>query len=170
MICREARRLAETLRQSALDPGPASVRLYNQMSARSWESIRDFLAIHYRFNTRLDTPFWRACRSDVDLCGASEIIDYYREEGPNEWGLNLTQVSMPPFGFLPDAFYCVLLGQRVPYRRQVVPSPSEAQFLAGLRSHHAGIAARAFTAEQVIEQLRQSYPGWDSASFAKALF
>lgn len=170
MICREARRLVETLRQSGSDPGPASIRMYNEMSCLSWESIRDFLAIHYRFNTRLDTPFWRACRADVDLCGATPIVEYYQEEGPNEWGLNLTQLSMPTFGFLPDSFYCVLLGQRVPFRRSVAATPSESAFLADLRAHHAAIAAQAFTAEQVMDQLRHPYPGWDSPSFAKSLF
>lgn len=170
MICREARRLVETLRQSDFDPGPASVQLYNEMSARSWESVRDFLAVHYRFNTRLDTPFWRACRADVDLCGAEPLVEYYREEGPNEWGLNLTQLGMPPFGFLPDAFYCVLLGQRVPYRRAVAPTDAEARFLAELRAHHADVAARAFPAEAVIRRLAEPCPGWDCASFAKSLF
>jgi tryptophan halogenase len=169
MICREARRLVETLRQSDSQPGAASIRMYNAMSQRSWESIRDFLSIHYRFNTRLDTPFWRACRADVEIGGAAELVDYYHEEGPNEWGLNLTQLSMPPFGFLPDAYYCVLLGQRVPYRRMVAPSETEARYLAELRAHHAAMAARAFSPEQGIEILRHPYPGWDSASFAKML-
>ena len=31
------------------------------------DMLRWFLAAHYRFNRRLDTPFWRAARADVAL-------------------------------------------------------------------------------------------------------
>ena len=117
VISHDVRRLAEVLLGSELDPAPAA-RAYNMKSAVSWDAIRDFLAVHYRFNTRLDTPFWRACRADVDLCGASELVSYYQEEGPNEWGASILRMTHSWVGFSLDSYYTLLVGQRVPYAKQ----------------------------------------------------
>src|SRR5438445_12304123 len=67
VICVEAITLADALGDSLGAPTPSLVRLYNEFNARVWDDIRDFLAVHYKFNTRLDTPFWRACRADTQL-------------------------------------------------------------------------------------------------------
>jgi len=54
----------------------------NRKIGRRWDALRWFLGIHYRFNGRLDTPFWRAARADCDVSGAEEAIALYRERAP----------------------------------------------------------------------------------------
>ena len=88
----ECRLLASLLADCDRDPGPASVDVYNYEVGRTWDTIRQFLAIHYRFNSRLDTPFWRACRADVDLAGARPLVEYYQENGPS---LLATDIVLP---------------------------------------------------------------------------
>ena len=76
-----------------------------------WDEVRDFLAIHYKFNGRRDTPFWRHCRAETDLAGATELVQLYREAGPS----SLCSTVLPSghiFGY--DGFMTLLVGQRVP--------------------------------------------------------
>jgi tryptophan halogenase len=95
----------------------------NRQANAMWDGLRGWLAVQYRFNTRLDTPFWRACRSDVELAGAAEYVQRFRERGL----LSSGAVAPPPPGpvlsryandyFSQDYVYDVmLLGQHVPGR------------------------------------------------------
>src|SRR5205823_7761667 len=63
VICVEASTLADSLLDSLCEPTPTLVALYNRYNGDQWDDIRNFLAIHYKFNTRLETPFWRACQA-----------------------------------------------------------------------------------------------------------
>ena len=83
VICVEASALADSLADSLCDPPPSMVKLYNRYNGGQWDDIRNFLAVHYKFNTRLDTPFWRHCREHVALHGAEPVVDFYRENGPS---------------------------------------------------------------------------------------
>lgn len=83
VICVEASTLADSLVDSLQEPMPTMQRLYNRYNAEQWDDIRDFLAVHYAFNTRLDTEFWRACWADTDLGGAAPVVEWYRENGPS---------------------------------------------------------------------------------------
>jgi len=153
VIAHDASRLTEILLDAKLNPGPAA-RVYNVRSAASWDAIRDFLALHYRFNTRLDTPFWRACRSDVDLCGASELVSYYQEEGPNERGAIILPPTHSWLGFTADASYTLLLGQRVPHRKTYEPSDDELRELASIRLENRALALNAFEPGRALKVMR----------------
>jgi len=153
VIAHDASRLTEILLDAKLDPGPAA-RVYNLRSAASWDAIRDFLAVHYRFNTRLDTPFWLACRFDVDLCGAAELVAYYQEEGPNERGALFLPPAHSWLGFTADAFYTLLLGQRVPYRKTYQPSDDELRELASIRLENLALALNSFEPGRALQVMR----------------
>ena len=57
VICVEASTLADSLLDSLCEPTPTLVTLYNRYNGDQWDDIRNFLAIHYKFNTRLETPW-----------------------------------------------------------------------------------------------------------------
>src|SRR5436305_12278210 len=44
--------------------------------------LRGFLALHYRWNARVDSPFWRTCREEVDVSSHAELLAAFRERGP----------------------------------------------------------------------------------------
>jgi tryptophan halogenase len=45
------------------DFDPAISDEYNRLTALEYERVRDFLVLHYSATTRVDTEFWRRCRS-----------------------------------------------------------------------------------------------------------
>lgn len=54
---------------------------FNDTTAFEYESIRDFLILHYKLNQRTDSKFWQDCR---DMCIPYTLqnkIDLYRENG-----------------------------------------------------------------------------------------
>ena len=89
---------------------------YNVRNGRNWDVIRYFLSVHFKFNTRLDTPFWQACRADVDLCEAADIVKYYQENGPSVLWRSTLIDPLDQFGM--EGYLSLLVGQQVPYRKR----------------------------------------------------
>jgi tryptophan halogenase len=122
-ICTETVWLIESLIDADLQIRPSVVGLFNKRVGKAWDVIRQFLALHYKFNDRLDTPFWRECREKTDLCGAAEFVDYYRENGPSLlWYKTLLSADDQ---FQMEGYLAMLVGQRVPYRTEFKPSDNE---------------------------------------------
>ncbi len=61
---------------------PTSRRSFNRYIGDFWDELRWFLALHFKFNQRRDTGFWRACRAEVDVSGAQATLDLFRERAP----------------------------------------------------------------------------------------
>jgi tryptophan halogenase len=102
---------------SQLDPGPRMKAIYNTHFAEMWDNIRDFLAIHYRFNTRLKNDFWTTCCNEVDVTPIQPLLEFYKENGPSTLArhlLNSTTGGKTQFGI--EGFLVLLVGQKVPYR------------------------------------------------------
>jgi tryptophan 7-halogenase len=91
-------------------------RLTSRMN-ELWDQLRWFLAIHYRFNRRLDSEFWRAARAEVDISGVEERIEIFRERAPLSDRPSLYYSVFAPEFFSGDhAFDTILLGQKFPAR------------------------------------------------------
>jgi tryptophan halogenase len=82
----------------------ATIAAANRDFGAAWDELRWFLSIHYKFNRRLETTFWRAARADVDVSGMAERIERFRREGP--WPME----GGGAFNGVPT----LLLGQEVP--------------------------------------------------------
>ncbi|MEO6477594.1 tryptophan halogenase family protein [Luteolibacter sp.] len=157
VISVEATSLADSLGDCRLMPTPTLVELYNIWNARAWDDIRDFLAVHYKFNDRLDTPFWRACRADTALHGAGFIVDYYQQNGPSILSGQLLHASNS-FGV--DGYLAMLLGQRVPYERPYIPSPREKEIWRGHHTSWSTQADRLMDVAQALEAIRKPTMKW----------
>ncbi len=92
VVCSTSKMLVGLLTEASLEPTPTIRKLYNDIVAGTWDDIRDFLALHYRLNTRLDTPFWRHCREDTDVSGLAPLLEFYEENGPTH---SRTPVAVP---------------------------------------------------------------------------
>jgi tryptophan halogenase len=155
-ICEECHALAVSLADSGRDPGPMMAAAYNKRNRQTWDDIRRFLAVHYKFNTRLDTTFWSAARADTDLAGAEEFVDFYAENGPSVAWKHTLITGRDVFGF--EGWLAMMVGQNVPYRRRFVPDEHERQAWQQVREKNRAQAATALTVREALDVVRS--PRW----------
>jgi tryptophan halogenase len=159
VVCAESRTLVDCLLHTALAPTPSMVRLYNRTTADTWDEVRNFLALHYKLNTRLDNPFWRHCREDTDVSGIGEMLEFYEENGPTGFNRHLLHGNGGNFGI--EGWLVMLVGNRFPYRARHVAS---AQERGEWERRCAELAAQARTGMSVKEALGYvRHPGWQWA-------
>jgi tryptophan halogenase len=156
VICLDSFALAESLADMDRIVRPTQVRLYNQRGALTVDLVRRFLAVHYKFNTRLQTPFWRACVADVDLVGAEEYVEFYKENGPSTLWRQMILDGRDPFGF--EGYLSMLIGMNVPYRRTYVIPEHEQRAWARLYNQWQVDADHALTVEETLRWIQS--PGW----------
>ncbi len=121
IICMECETLIDQLQHCGLTATPSMRRLFNEMVGELWDDVRDFLALHYYANTRLDTPFWRHCREDTDVSGIDQLLEFYRENGPSGFGRYILRGNENTFGI--EGYLVMLVGNRFPCRKQAIPAP-----------------------------------------------
>jgi tryptophan halogenase len=148
--------LVQILRHSELDPGPTIRALYNKRATELWDDTRDFLALHYRYNTALDTPFWKTCRAESDLGELPGFIEFYQENGPTQLALHALPSYRAIYGL--DGHFAMLTGQRVPWRKRPIHSMIES---ATWQRHAGNARATATNAMDIAETLKaMRQPGW----------
>jgi len=164
-ICGASEALAETLADSEQLPTPTMRGQFNKRHALSWDAIRRFLSIHYKFNTRLDTPFWRECREKTDLAGAEEFVDYYQENGPSLiWRHTLVE---PGFQFPMEGWISLLVGQKVPFQRRHSPTAAELQVWENVQQHVRNETRRGFSIGEMLKLIRSPYWTWPTQVYPR---
>ena len=163
VIAVQAGLVADSLVESGAELRPEQVRMFNRSSEGMWNSIRSFIAIHYKYNTRLDTPFWDAARNRTDLFEAQDAIDYYLENGPSPLWEKAILKPFEQFGMA--GYLAMLVGQQVPYAKPYTPSDRER---AAWRTHcekNRGLALKALSVKESLAAIRS--PQWDWAATGK---
>lgn len=91
----------------------------NDSTGRDWDRLRYFLAAHFKFNKKLDTPFWHDCREKLDVSGIQSALDLFQSCGPLSLLPRAIRTSLNDqvgvFFFGLHALDAILLGQRVPH-------------------------------------------------------
>jgi tryptophan halogenase len=163
VICDTCVRMTDTL--EAADwrlPDGALLQTYNRHHAFMWDSIRRFIAIHFKFNRRYQTRYWQACRDEVDLAGAEEIVGYYQEAGPSFPWPQLRH-ACEPFGV--EGYLALLIGQGVPHRHERPLSAEEARVWADYRVRLRGLASTGLTIEDGLTAIASDGFVWEQRMF-----
>lgn len=79
-------------------------RLLNKDMIKRWDYLRGFLAIHYKFNYKSDSEFWRDARENVSIEGFEEIIEVYKTMGP------LSSLKLDTIGLIENQIHDSLFG------------------------------------------------------------
>jgi len=140
---------------------------YNARSRRVWESTRDFLAVHYKFNKRFDNAFWRECWEKVDLGAAEEIVEYYKENGPSGlWRVPLFEgTEYRNFGM--EGYLALLVGMQVPYQKTYHPDSREREFWKQLKAGFKADAERAYSIPEALAMIRSPQWQWPADMYKR---
>jgi len=158
IICDHASAVVRTLVDGNFEITPSQIKCFNEYNAVNWDCIRKFLALHYKFNTRIDSPFWRECMANVDLAGAEDIVEYYQENGPSLLWVKSLLDSTDPFGW--EGYLAMLVGQDVPYDREFKPSDDEQAIWEALKDEMLRRASSAMKQEDALKIIRSESWGW----------
>jgi tryptophan 7-halogenase len=76
------------------------IKKYNVFVNNYLDTIRDFVFIHFAFNKKLDTDYWKDCRSRSGLLQSgigSELLEYYKTNNTNIKFLSHMYINENPF-------------------------------------------------------------------------
>jgi tryptophan halogenase len=133
--------------------------LFNTLTAASWTDIRDFLALHYKLNTAIDTPFWQQCRAETDVSSFAPLLEFYRENGPTGYGRHLLPRTDNDFGM--EGYLVMLVGNRAPYQAKHTPTKAERETWERHRADFVATAKNGLTVKEALAYVR--HPEWQWA-------
>jgi tryptophan halogenase len=81
---------------------PALADEFNRQMARRYESVRDFIILHYKLGERRDSEFWRHCSAMSIPDGLAHQIELFRQSG--------RVAILEPEGFAEPSWVSLLLG------------------------------------------------------------
>jgi tryptophan 7-halogenase len=147
--------LAQTLVDCDQVPRPSLPKQFNKRWRRLLQVDRDFLGLFYKYNTRLDTPFWRDAQANAHLGSLEEVLRCYQDIGPNSVHRYLLLTENDPIGL--EGYFSVLTGQKVPHRPWTPPQ-SEAAAWQTIQDSWRRKAATGFTIEELLRQVQSAAP------------
>jgi len=156
VVCAQCETFINFFLHTGLKPTPTIRNLYNHLTAGMWDEIRDFLAVHYKFNTRLDTPFWRRCREETDVSSIGELLEFYHENGPTGFARHLLQPTGSNFGV--EGFLVMLVGNKVPYRGKHQATDAERLTWNARRAQFAAQGKAGMDIKEALHVIRR--PEW----------
>ena len=159
-ICSQSLLLVQSLLESDFEPAATTPEVYSRQVGRAWDGIRWCLGLHYRFNTRLETPFWRECREKVEIGPLAEMVRVYQEMGPTAMFEQLLLDPLDPFGN--GGHLNMLVGMKVPYNVDFRPTEREKQAWEMVREKYRKIAMGGFTVEEALKVIRGAGWRWPS--------
>jgi tryptophan halogenase len=150
VICLQCRWITDGLIDALRAPDDSMRALYNNLNAGIWRQIRDFLALHYRFNDRLESEFWKRCREEIPLHELEPLVDFYRGNGPS--AINAGHLSSgDPFGI--EGYLAILAGLRVPHLRSYTATDAEWSRWEAHRNQNRRIARGGVPMPDVLRRL-----------------
>ena len=156
IVCGNLQTLVEMLNRSRLQPTPSLRDLFNELTGRGWADIRDFLALHYKHNTALDTPFWQHCRAETKLGAIEELVKFYEENGPTGFCRYRLSGMQNDFGL--EGHLVMLVGNKVPYRARYAPPEQDHRLWEARRRQFSEIARNGLDVKETLAFIR--HPGW----------
>ncbi|MDV6331279.1 tryptophan halogenase family protein [Asticcacaulis sp. 201] len=115
---------------------PLLAEQYNRAMATQYESIRDFIILHYKASQRDDSAFWKYCRDMPVPDSLSYRIDHFRSSA--------RIVLTPGELFQPNSWLAVMLGQNIdPLGYDPLANVVEMERVAAQFSRMRGVISRA---------------------------
>lgn len=89
----------------------------NKKIGDHWDYLRWFLSLHYKFNKKSGSKFWKFCNEECDVSGIQDLIDLFLKTGPltyqSKFRSEIIDQRIPDNIFGRNGFDHILLGQGV---------------------------------------------------------
>ena len=109
------------------------VNFYNEAYRDEIERIRDFVCMHYHYNSREDSPFWKECREMEIPDSLRERVELFRQSGH--------AYSKEGELFTVHSWIAIMLGQDIePQAYHRFATLSDRELRGFLRKYHAQVA------------------------------
>ncbi len=167
-ICIQAQSLAEVLFDCAWKPNPSMIFNFNRHTTRGYDAVRDFLALHYRFNRRVDTPFWRECLEKVELHEVNRVVEFYKENGPSVVWRRVMFNDKESSEFGMEGFLAMLVGLCVPYEENFKIPEKEWLIWSGLQKAIREKVVNAFTVPEALALIRSPHWHWPANLYKRS--
>lgn len=115
-----------------------SIAGLNQEIAATWDTFRWFLGIHYKFNKKFDTPYWKFIRENVNIGDAKYVVDLFNTRLPlaaSSFGSNSAFTALEALVFNSYSYDTLLFGQKEVPQPIRKPAMSKAEYLSKLESY-----------------------------------
>ncbi|MNL09185.1 Flavin-dependent tryptophan halogenase PrnA [compost metagenome] len=116
----------------------SSIAGINQEIAVTWDTFRWFLGIHYKFNNKLDTPYWKWCRENTNIGDAKVVVDLFKQRPPlvsSNFGTNSPYTALEALVFNSYSYDTLLYGQKVIKHDFKKPKMSKEEYQARVASY-----------------------------------
>lgn len=127
---------------------------FNDKISGMFDGVRDYVFMHFKLNTRADTPYWRDCR-DANACSdlVEEFLRVWDHDGDIGHVLDLLKANGQRLVYTPTSWVCMLAGMgrfpsgaKKPRANQQVVDPKVAyrhceEFVRQFPDHRQALAA-----------------------------
>lgn len=155
-VCSHCVILVDFLKHAMLEPTESIRDLYNETTGSTWRDIRDFLGLHYKLNTAMDTPFWKRCQEETDLSGIQELLDFYHDNGPTGFCRHRMATSMSDFGI--EGYLVMLVGNQAPHRKPYQAGKAEQKLIKQRKALYRQQARKGIGVQEALGYVR--HRGW----------
>ena len=162
IVTSQCNHLVTMLQHTALRPTPTARALYNKLTCDAFDETRDFLALHYKLNTRLDNAFWRQCVTDTDMGALGPLLEFYQENGPTGVARYTLPSQISNFGI--EGYLVMLVGNKTPYAARHQPTATEQHTWTSNRAAYMTRALQGLTVAESLRIIRSPHWQWNNES------
>jgi tryptophan halogenase len=131
----------------------SSIAGINQEIAATWDTFRWFLGIHYKFNQKLDTPYWQRCRERTEIGDAQLVVDLFNQRPPlssSHFGTHSPYTALEALVFNSYSYDTLLYGQKVLNKPPAKPKMSKEEYLSRTYSYQE-LTKRALSLKELFD-------------------
>ncbi|WP_374032513.1 tryptophan halogenase family protein [Bdellovibrio bacteriovorus] len=115
-----------------------SINGINNEIAVTWDTFRWFVGMHYKFNKKLDTPFWKHCREKTNIGNAQTVVDLFNQRPPlsaGNFGSNSQFTATEALVFNSYSYDTLIFGQKEVHKPLTAPEMSKEEYFSKLKSY-----------------------------------
>ena len=132
----------------------SSIAGINQEIAATWDTFRWFVGMHYKYNQKLDTPFWKHARANTNIGDAKMVIDLFKQRPPlsaSNFGTLSPYTALESLVFNSYSYDTLLFGQKVLDTPVPKPSMSKEEYVYRTLSYQE-LTKKSLTLHELVSQ------------------